>query len=57
MKNTIQALAVIAIMFASIGNASAQYSRWGANGYTQQPSQTTNHYVPGRGLIGYSITN
>ena len=57
MKNTIQALAVIAIMFASIGNASAQYSRWGSNGYTQQPSQTTNYYVPGRGLIGYSISN
>ena len=57
MKNTIQALAVIAILVASIGNASAQYSRWGANGYTQEPSQTNKYDVPGRGLIGYSITN
>jgi len=57
MKNTIQALAIIAIVAASIGNAAAQYARWGSTGYTQQPSQTTNYYVPGRGLIGYSITN
>ena len=62
MKNTIQALAVIAIVAASIGNAAAQTTnyfkpRQGLIGYSQTHGNTTNYFVPGHGLIGYSIRN
>ena len=57
MKNVIQAVAAIVIVAASIGNASAQYARWGNSGYTQQPSQTTNFYGPSGSYLGSARSN
>ncbi len=62
MKNTIQALAVIALVAASIGAATAQSINYfapgqGLIGYSQTNGNSTNYFVPGRGLIGYSIRN
>ena len=57
MKNVIQAVAAIVIVAASIGNASAQYARWGASGYTQQPSQTTNYYGATGNYLGSARSN
>ena len=42
MKNLIQAAAAIVLVAASVGSSVAQ---------------TTNYFVPGRGLVGYSQTH
>ena len=42
MKNLIQAVAAAVIVAASVGTSVAQ---------------TTNYFVPGQGLVGYSQTN
>ena len=57
MKNVIQAVVAVLIVAATVGNASAQYARWGSGGYTFQPSQTTNFYGPTGNYLGSARTN
>ena len=56
MKNVIQAVVAVLIVAATVGNASAQYARWGSGGYTFQPSQTT-YYNPTGNYLGSARTN